>query len=51
MESPAGKAMPYDYILNTVRTTIDVVCFFHRTYMTELYFDPVEKYQALRGKA
>jgi len=50
MESPAGKAMPYDYILNTVRTTIDVVCFFHRTYMTELYFDPVEKYQALRGK-
>lgn len=50
MESPAGKSMPYDYILNTVRTTIDVVCFFHRTYMTELYFDPVEKYLALRGK-
>ena len=42
--------MPYDYILNTVRTTIDVVCFFNRTYMTELYFDPVEKYLALRGR-
>lgn len=51
MESPAGKSMPYDYILNTVRTTIDVVCFFKHTYMTELYYDPVEKYQALRGKA
>ena len=50
MESAAGKSMPYDYILNTVRTTIDVVCFFHRTYMTELYFDPVEKYLALRGR-
>ena len=51
MESAAGKAMPYDYILNTVRTTIDVVCFFHRTCMTELYYDPVEKYLALRGRA
>lgn len=50
MESAAGKSMPYDYILNTVRTTIDVVCFFNRTYMTELYFDPVEKYLALRGR-
>ena len=50
MESAAGKSMPYDYILNTVRTTIDVVCFFNRTYMTELHFDPVEKYLALRGR-
>lgn len=50
MESAAGKSMLYDYILNTVRTTIDVVCFFNRTYMTELYFDPVEKYLALRGR-
>lgn len=50
MESAAGKSMPYDYILNTVRTTIDVVCFFNRTYMTELYFDPVGKYLALRGR-
>ena len=50
MESAAGKAMPYEYILNTVRATIDVVCFFKHTYMTELYFDPVEKYLALRGR-
>ena len=51
MESPAGKSMPYEYILNTVRATIDVVCFFHRTYMTELYYDPVATYYALRGRA
>ncbi len=31
--------MDYDYILNMVRSTIDVVCFFDRTYMTELYYD------------
>ena len=51
MESPAGKAMPYEYILNTVRATIDVVCFFKHTYMTELYYDPVATYYALRGRA
>lgn len=51
MESPAGRAMPYEYILNTVRATIDIVCFFHRTYMTELYYDPVATYYALRGRA
>lgn len=51
MESPAGKSMPYEYILNTVRATIDVVCFFHRTHMTELYYDPVATYYALRGRA
>ena len=51
MESAAGKAMPYEYILNTVRATIDVVCFFKHTYMTELYYDPVATYYALRGRA
>lgn len=51
MESPAGKSMPYEYILNTVHATIDVVCFFKQTYMTELYYDPVATYYALRGRA
>lgn len=51
MESAAGKSMPYEYILNTVRATIDVVCFFKHTYMTELYYDPVATYYALRGRA
>lgn len=51
MKSAAGKSMPYEYILNTVRATIDVVCFFKHTYMTELYYDPVATYYALRGRA
>ena len=51
MESPAGRSMEHSYILNTVRATIDIVCYFEKTRMTELYFDPVEKYYAMRGRA
>lgn len=50
-ESATGQTMDYDYILNTVRSTIDVVCFFNKTYMTELYYDPVEKFYAMSGRA
>ncbi len=50
-ESATGRTMDYDFILNTVRSTIDIVCFFHKTHMTELYFNPVEKYHALMGRA
>lgn len=50
-ESATGQTMDYDYILNTVRSTIDVICFFNKTYMTELYFDPVEKFYALSGRS
>lgn len=46
-ESETGKTMDYQYLLNTVRATIDVVCFFDKTYMTEVYFDPVAKREAM----
>ena len=49
-ESATGQTMDYNYILNTVRATIDVVCFFNKTYMTELYYNPVEKFRALSGR-
>ncbi|MDK4555934.1 P-type DNA transfer ATPase VirB11 [Kingella kingae] len=49
-ESATGRTMDYDFILNTVRSTIDVVCFFNRTYMTELYYNPVAKLHALQGR-
>lgn len=49
-ESSAGQGMDYEYILNTVRATIDIVCFFEKTHMTELYFDPVAKYYAMSGR-
>lgn len=50
MESPAGQNMDHAYILNTVRATIDVICYFEKTRMTELYFDPVEKFYAMSGR-
>lgn len=50
-ESATGQTMDYGYILNTVRATIDIVCFFENTRMTELYYNPVEKYRALSGRA
>lgn len=49
-ESATGRTMDYDYILKTVKSTIDIVCFFRKTYMTELYYDPIEKARALQGK-
>ena len=49
-ESATGQTMDYDYILNSVKSTIDIVAFFDKTYMTELYFDPVEKFYAMRGR-
>ncbi|WP_434779804.1 P-type DNA transfer ATPase VirB11 [Neisseria sp. Ec49-e6-T10] len=50
-ESSTGQTMDFNYILNTVRATIDIVCFFSKTYMTELYFDPVEKFYAMSGRS
>lgn len=49
-ESATGRTMDYDYILKTVRSTIDIVCFFQKTYMTEMYYDPVAKARAMQGK-
>ena len=49
-ESETGQRMDYEFILNTVKSTIDIVCFFKRTKMIELYFDPVAKIQAEQGR-
>jgi type IV secretion system protein VirB11 len=49
-ESATGQTMEYDYILGTVKSTIDVIAFFSHTHMTELYYDPVEKFLAMQGK-
>ena len=50
-ESATGQTMEYDYILNAVKATIDVVAFFENTRMTELYYDPVEKFYAMQGRS
>lgn len=49
-ESATGQTMEYDYILDTVKSTIDVIAFFSHTHMTELYFDPIEKFLSLQSK-
>jgi type IV secretion system protein VirB11 len=42
--------MEYDFILNTVRSTIDVVCFFEKTKLKEIYYNPIMKKMALAGR-
>lgn len=49
-ESATGQTMDHRYILNTVRATIDVICYFEKTRLKELYFDPVEKFYAMSGR-
>ena len=48
-ESKAGQGMEYQYILNIVRSTIDIVCFFEKTKLKEIYYDPMAKRHALKG--
>lgn len=49
-ESETGRAMDYNFILNIVKSTIDIVCFFKHTEMIELYYDPVSKIIAANGR-
>ena len=48
-QSEVGQTLDFHYIMQEVMTTIDVVVFFDKTKMTELYYDPVEKLRLLRG--
>ncbi len=48
-QSTVGAGMDYQYLLGNAKKTIDIVCFFNDTYMTELYYDPVQKSIALDG--
>ena len=48
--SEIGRTMDYDFILNTVRSTIDVVCFFEKTKLKEIYYNPIMKKMALAGR-
>lgn len=48
-KSSVGITMNYQDIFRKVITTIDVVCFFNRTHLTEIYYNPIEqnKYEAM----
>lgn len=50
-ESAAGQGMDYQYILNIVKSTIDIVCFFEKTALKEIYYDPYAKRVALKGNS
>ncbi|SMG61559.1 P-type DNA transfer ATPase VirB11 [Paraburkholderia susongensis] len=52
-QSPVGLNLDWNFVLNEVRRTIDVVLFMEKgsKRMTELYFDPVEKWKMQRGRA
>jgi type IV secretion system protein VirB11 len=49
-QSGVGQTLDFTYIMREVMTTIDVVAYFSRTYMTQIYYDPVQKYLLQRGK-
>lgn len=49
-QSDVGKTLDFNYIMQEVMTTIDVVVFFDKTHLKELYYDPVHKLHLLRGE-
>ncbi|MCL2635135.1 MAG: P-type DNA transfer ATPase VirB11 [Betaproteobacteria bacterium] len=49
-QSPVGQTLDFNYIMREVMTTLDVIAYFSHTKMTQLYFDPVQKYLLQRGK-
>ena len=50
-QSEVGQTLDFDYIMQEVMTTIDVVVFFEKTHLKELYYDPATKLKLLRGRA
>ena len=49
-QSEVGQTLDFGYIMREVQTTIDVVCFFEHTRMTEIYYEPQLKLDLLRGE-
>lgn len=48
-QSEVGQTLDMSFIMREVETTIDVVCFFEKTFLKELYYDPENKLRLLRG--
>lgn len=49
-QSEIGRTLDMSLIMREVETTIDVVVFFEKTYLKELYYDPENKLRLLRGE-
>lgn len=46
-QSAVGMTVDMDLIMSTIKTSIDVILFFNRTSLTELYYEPEEKNRLL----
>lgn len=49
-QSDVGKTLDFSYIMQEVMTTIDIVVFFEKTYLKEIYYDPHQKLKLLKGE-
>lgn len=49
-QSEIGQKLDFEQIMRDVYTTIDVMIFLHKTYVTEVSYDPVRKYRLMQGK-
>lgn len=49
-QSEIGKQLDFPQIMRDVYTTIDVMMFFNKTFLTEISYDPVRKYRLMMGK-
>ncbi|MCL1624195.1 Flp pilus assembly complex ATPase component TadA [Moraxella sp. Tifton1] len=49
-QSEIGSKIDFDQIMRDTYTTIDVMMFLERTYVTEVSYDPVRKYRLMQGK-
>lgn len=47
MQSEIGKVLGEKYIMKTLSSALDVICFFKHTYMTEILFEPEKKLEAM----
>ncbi len=49
-QSEIGQKLDFEYVMNEVFITLDVVMFLDHTYVTEISYDPVRKYRLQKGK-
>lgn len=48
-ESETAKNLDYDFLLNTAKATIDVILFFEKTHLKEIYYNPYQTKRAKQG--
>lgn len=48
-QSEIGLTLDYNLVMNTIKSSIDIIMFFNHTKMTEIYFNPIEKNKILAG--